>query len=540
MFLRVLAAEEDTDSLRFLWKEDIYDEKPPDTYKMLVHIFGAKDSPTVANYVLKRIARDNFQNFDALTYETVIRSFYVDDCLKSVDSEEVTINLAKQLIEMLKLGGFRLTKFISNCKAVLEALPSSEVSPSISFDIDNEKLERALGIKWNTLHDVFTFSSTLKEAPTSKRGILRVSFSIFDPIGFLAPFILIPKLLLQLLWAEGRDWDEEVESSIQIQWQRWLDGCKNLSKIQIDRCYLKDARPVSEIQLHTFCDASESAYGAVSYLRFSFKSGGHATSFVMSKSKVAPITAITLLRLELNSAVVACRLFRLLIVELDLPIEKIHFWTDATLVMQYIRNQKHRFKTYVANRVAEIATCSSPEQWHHISGSVNPADPVSRGVSDPCKLLEPNKEGTSWFGGPAFLQMDEESWPQLSTDELDANNEEIKKQSVFVCLSLTHMQKSLIDAYRFSSWPKLKRVAAWFLRFLHNTRTKLVERCFDEQLHCEELRFAELFILKDVQKVAFEDELRILKANEVLMDLNFSKNTITLKETTTSYLDRIR
>ena len=113
---------------------------------MLVRIMGAKDSPTIANYVIKRIARDNFDKFDALTYETMIRAFYVDDCLKSVDSESAAINLAKQLIDIFKLRGFRLTKFISNCPNVLEALPASEVSPTVSFDIDSSKLERVLGI----------------------------------------------------------------------------------------------------------------------------------------------------------------------------------------------------------------------------------------------------------------------------------------------------------------------------------------------------------------------------------------------------------
>ena len=144
MFLRIRTTEEDSDSLRFLWKDDFHNNDSPDTYKMLVHIFGAKDSPTVANYALKRTARDNSDKFDALTFETALRSFYVDDCLKSDDSYATAITLVKQLIEMMKLGNFRLTKFISNSKTVLDALPPSEVSPTVSVDIDIEKCARAL------------------------------------------------------------------------------------------------------------------------------------------------------------------------------------------------------------------------------------------------------------------------------------------------------------------------------------------------------------------------------------------------------------
>ena len=56
MFHQVRVSLADADSQRFFWKEDILAEGPPDTYQMLVHIFGAKDSPACANYALKRIA----------------------------------------------------------------------------------------------------------------------------------------------------------------------------------------------------------------------------------------------------------------------------------------------------------------------------------------------------------------------------------------------------------------------------------------------------------------------------------------------------
>ena len=129
---------------------------------MLVHIFGAKDSPTVANYALRRTARDNASDFDALTYESVINAFYVDDLLKSVDSLETAIKLSKELMVMLMRGGFRLTKFLSNFKEVLAALPKADVSTSANMDIDIEKIERALGIAWDVIKDIFTFTVQLK------------------------------------------------------------------------------------------------------------------------------------------------------------------------------------------------------------------------------------------------------------------------------------------------------------------------------------------------------------------------------------------
>ena len=113
------------------------------------------------------------------------------------------------------------------------------------------------------------------------------------------------------------------------------------------------------IQLHVFADASELAYGPVAYLRFSFKDGHHEVSFVVAKSKLAPLKRITLPRLELSAAVTGVRLYRNTIHEIDLPVENTYFWTDSTLTYQYISNTKHRFKLYPANRVSEILELTS-------------------------------------------------------------------------------------------------------------------------------------------------------------------------------------
>ena len=144
MFHQVRVPEEDRDSLRFLWSDDVTSDVEPYVMQMTVHIFGAKDSPTCANFALKQTARDNQQRFSALAFETALRSFYVDDLLKSVNSIDEAIVLANELSEMLR-GGFRLTKFVSNSKEVIDALPASEVSPSMIFDIDTENILRALG-----------------------------------------------------------------------------------------------------------------------------------------------------------------------------------------------------------------------------------------------------------------------------------------------------------------------------------------------------------------------------------------------------------
>ena len=44
----------------------------------------------------------------------------------------------------------------------------------------------------------------------TKQGILSTVGSIFNPLGFLAPFILKAKLLIHLAWCKKLEWDEKI------------------------------------------------------------------------------------------------------------------------------------------------------------------------------------------------------------------------------------------------------------------------------------------------------------------------------------------
>ena len=169
MFHEVKVTPSDADSLCFLWKENIYSDDPPITLQMMVHIFGAKDSPCCANYAIKGTSRDNYKDFDAATYESAVKSFYADDLLKSVKTTEMAQSLTKQLLKMMRRG-FRLTKFLSNRKEVLEFLPSTDISGSMELGLDTDKIERALGVYWDVTQDKLTFKSNSIEAPYIQRG----------------------------------------------------------------------------------------------------------------------------------------------------------------------------------------------------------------------------------------------------------------------------------------------------------------------------------------------------------------------------------
>ena len=58
----------------------------------------------------------------------------------------------------------------------------------------------------------------------------------------------------------------------------------------------------------------------------------------MAKSRLAPIKTLTMPRLELNAAIIGVKLFNLIIHEIDLSIEKVKFWSDSMLTLQYIQD----------------------------------------------------------------------------------------------------------------------------------------------------------------------------------------------------------
>ena len=100
----------------------------------------------------------------------------------------------------------------------------------------------------------------------------------------------------------------------------------------------------------------------------------------MAKTRVAPLKVIPLPRLELQAAVMAVRLKETLAAEMSYPVQETRFWSDSTIVLQYISNESRRFKTFVSNRVAEIRNHSEADSWSHVPGDLNPADHGTRGL----------------------------------------------------------------------------------------------------------------------------------------------------------------
>ena len=501
MFSQVRAKPADHELQRFLWFPGGDLSLPAERFRMTRHIFGATSSPFVACYALRQAMK---HTNDDQVKSTILKDFYVDDLLTSCDSAEEAAALGKSLITPLSNIGFELTKFVANSECILAQLPPEKLSPSVQdLDIEAEEaIDRTLGLRWLISEDAYSFKVKLQDRPNTRRGVLSIASSIYDPLGFVAPATLLPKRLLQMF--EG-GWDDSLPEALSNKWEAWKNELSGLENIRVPRCYLQHTN--TPCDLHVFSDASEVAYGTVIYLRTC--SPNPETAFVLGKSRVAPKKTVSIPRLELNAAAMACKLTALVQTQLRMKPNDVVYWTDSMAVLRFIRNTTSRFKVFVANRLAVIHEYTRPSQWKYISTAENPADLASRGFSP----QDTNKLST-WLRGPFFLSHDPIIAPQPNVKSHEPEREEQSEQRKTVALTLHGQSASSQLIERWSSYEKLLRCTAYLKRLPDCLSLLKTKKQAAFHLTAAELSSAERALIRNVQTQAFTPEITALKQNK--------------------------
>ena len=250
------------------------------------------------------------------------------------------------------------------------------------------------------------------------------------------------------------------------------------------------------------------AYGSVRYLHLVNDKGQVQCNLLYARSRVAPLKSMTIPKLELAAAVLSVQQDQMLHKELSIPIADSIFWSDSMVVLAYIHNERKRFHTYVANRLAVIHKGSLPQQWRHVRSEDNPADDISRGL-----CMQDLMHNNRWLHRPEFLSRQRiESQVEPSEVNLEGDPEVKRDVTVTTTEVKRDTVKDLIDKY--SSWSKLKHGLAWLLRYRKYLLAKARGQepaCTDKRLSVQELKDTETSVIRYVQSQEYGDKMRSLQ-----------------------------
>ena len=325
-YLCINLARVDRPFFQFLW------QGPSDNtircYQMKKVTWGAAPS----GYLLAAVLRHHFATIEAQSSLSLGDSFYHDDLLRSFPTVKDACEFTGLVRENLQRAGMQLAKWKTNSDVLAEHLNGRGV-PEAALNLASGKLLKVLGISWRPTEDTFHFDlqhvtdQVRSGRLTTKRLVLKLVASLYDPLGWAAPVVISGKLLLRDLWTKDLDWDDPLDPRLLADTERWGNDVTSLSSIRIPRC----VAPCSERHLHVFGDALPLAYAAVAYLQTFFEDGSSMTSIIMSKTRVAPRQPLSLPRSELMAAVLAVRLREYIVRHLAVPVARTSFYTDSTV-----------------------------------------------------------------------------------------------------------------------------------------------------------------------------------------------------------------
>ncbi|XP_075162877.1 uncharacterized protein LOC142235510 [Haematobia irritans] len=375
MYRQILVDPKQTSFQRILFR--LSENGPVEEFELLTVTFGINCAPFLAIRTLLQLAED-VQDSHPLGSKIIRENLYVDDAAR------------KQLTSALDSADFELRKWTSNDPRLLNGLHPDFLLPVNWLDLSEGSSKKTLGIRWNVAADNFTF-----KAPNVEEKEL----------------------------CTKRQWDDTLKPVTNKKWKNFAKNNSVIDTISVPRWI--HYSPLSTIEIHGFCDASESAYATTLYVRV--EDGDRVETFLLAaKTRVAPIKKIC-------GAVMLSKLANTIIPNLQI--------SRSMIVLAWLRKPPCSWSAFVGNRVSEILENVGSENWSHVDSESNPADVACRGCS-PDEL----KTHHLWWTGPSWLKLPRDHWPkhQLNCD----TNLEAKQVKVFATSTFED------PLTRFSSLPR--------------------------------------------------------------------------------------
>ncbi|XP_064475845.1 uncharacterized protein LOC135389743 [Ornithodoros turicata] len=514
-FLQIQVKEDDRDALRYLW----YATKPKSgtplpqmqCWRMTRVPFGTTASP----FLLAATLRYHFEKMKDEYPDTAQRlgkHMYVDDLVIGAGDVDEAKKIAKEATEILSRAHMKLHKWASNDIDVRKFLQADLEERNLG---DAKETQKVLGLTWAPEEDILTFSKndlwSLRQARSdTKRSVLQMTARVYDPLGMLTPFTVQGRAIFQQLWKMNVGWDTPLPSNTQRRWDQWCYELQYLEDIKIPRYYgVNQETSVVHSEMHIFCDASPTAYGAVAYTVMENSLREKSATFLMAKARLAPLKELSIPRLELMACLVGARLASYLTKKLEVSPCRLHFWTDSKIALCWIRGDAQRWKQFVHNSVLEIQTLTAEGDWRHCRTKENPADMLIRGIPTR-KLINADL----WWRGPRWILSSEHRWTVWTTEVEDFEKEELEEKALVVTLQVQAATVcDVVEMEKYSSAKKLHHVVAWIRRFADKLQKATQER---GSLTAKELQRAEDYCTKVVQRRAFAEEISAIQSGKPL------------------------
>ncbi|XP_075150884.1 uncharacterized protein LOC142224992 [Haematobia irritans] len=204
---------------------------PMEDFEPLTVTFGVNCAPFLAIRILLQLAED-VADTHPIASKIIQENLYVDDVLAGAH----TIASRRELIFALESAGFNLMKWTANDHKIIQELPKEKLFPVNWLDLSEDSSAKTLGVRW------------------------------------------IDKI----------DWDDPLKTITLMNWQKFVKTSSAIDSVKIPRWI--HFVPNCNIEIHGFCDASESAYGAALYIRVELDNHNGETHLLAAKNKIKKFT----------------------------------------------------------------------------------------------------------------------------------------------------------------------------------------------------------------------------------------------------------
>ena len=309
-------------------------------------VFGVTSSPFLLGATIKsHVTKYVVAQIVMVALEKLLRDVYVDDVATGSCTMEEGLKFYFESKKCLKEGGFELRKWNSNKKELMDKICVEENENSYEQGKNCLGLRKVLGINWDIEKDLFGFDfdeivQLAKDLKFTKRNLLKINATLFDPLGLISPITLQGKLLFKLLCIDKSDWDDELDDIIKQKFLKFLNDLKIIKQISMSRfIYGAFKEQICNIELHCFCDSSLQAYSSVIYIRV-ITNLDVKVNLICSKTKVSPMKEVTIPRLELMSCALLTKLLQSVLKGLSLNTASIYCWSDSMIALYWIKNKE--------------------------------------------------------------------------------------------------------------------------------------------------------------------------------------------------------